>query len=311
MVPTVTRLYIPSPNPIQADRMNAPDAAIVKAPQRNAADPARSLLEMLESGGDIPAQAVALVVAHPDDECLMAGGQLPRLKSLTIVHVTDGAPLGADGAKHGFASRAHYAAARRRELETAVACAGISADALLAFDVPDQQASLRLPQIARALAKLLQERGIEVVLTHAYEGGHPDHDAVAFAVHAARRLAASERSRIGILEMPSYHADSAGWVRQRFPPAPRRPELAIRLTEGERALKRRMFVAHVTQRDTIFSFALDCERFRIAPDYDFRALPNGGRLLYEQYPWGMTGPRWQELAREALANLGLETRRCA
>jgi LmbE family N-acetylglucosaminyl deacetylase len=50
--------------------------------------------------------------------------------------------------------------------------------------IPDQAASLGLAGLARRLAVQLAASGAEVVVTHAYEGGHPDHDATAFAVHA-------------------------------------------------------------------------------------------------------------------------------
>jgi hypothetical protein len=47
-------------------------------------------------------------------------------------------------------------------------------------------------------------------------------------------------------------------------------------------------------------FSVECEQFRPAPPYDFRALPNAGRLYYETRNWGMTGGRWLELAAAAL-----------
>jgi LmbE family N-acetylglucosaminyl deacetylase len=271
-------------------------------------------LKRLAGRADAPAaREVALVVAHPDDETIGAGAQFPHLRGLTVVHVTDGAPRnGADATAYGFALPGSYAAARRREVEAALACAGVGTEALVGLGVPDQEASLRLAEVAHALVRIFSERRIQLVLTHAYEGGHPDHDAVAFAVHAARRLlAASTGERIGIVEMPFYRADGSGWARQRFMPDPQHPEIAIPLSEADRALKRRMLDAHETQRGALAPFMLDCERFRAAPDYDFSEPPNGGQLLYERYPWGMTGARWRELAQRALAELGLEARRCA
>jgi hypothetical protein len=66
-----------------------------------------------------------------------------------------------------------------------------------------------------------------------------------------------------------------------------------------------MLDAHATQQRVLAMISTDVERFRPAPLYDFSALPNEGRLLYEMYGWGMTGPRWQALAAAALRDLGL------
>lgn len=263
-----------------------------------------AFLRRLASGDDVSSEVVALVVAHPDDEVLGLGAQLSRLKGLTIVHVTDGAP---HNGGHGFGTREAYAAARGAELAAALAPAGIGADARVGFDVPDQEAALDLTAIVRRLTGLFRERGVKVVLTHAYEGGHPDHDAVAFAVHAARRLLAPESEAPGVIEMPFYHVDDAGWVRQRFVAGSGPPELALRLSDESRALKQRMFDAHATQRETLLHFPPEWERFRAAPAYDFTALPNRGNLLYERYPWGMTGAKWLELSGRALTELGLAT----
>src|SRR4051794_27305140 len=268
-------------------------------------------LAFLAEEGALAAEHVATVVAHPDDETLGCGALLPRLKGVTLVHVTDGAPRNMDdGATHGFASPEAYAAARRAELEAAVALAGVGPDALVGLGVPDQGAAFRLPDLACRLAALFRERGVTLVLTHAYEGGHPDHDAAALAVHAARRSIHDGTERapppIAVVEMPLYHASPSGWTMQRFIPDPERPELVVWLDAGQRELKRRMLAAHATQAATLAAFTLDFERFRLAPDYDFTILPNGGDLLYERYDWGLTGARWRTLARAALDELGLE-----
>jgi hypothetical protein len=106
--------------------------------------------------------------------------------------------------------------------------------------------------------------------------------------------------------MPFYHAGPSSWTTQRFIPDPERPEFVVWLDAGQRELKHRMLAAHATQAATLAAFTLDFERFRLAPDYDFTALPNGGDLLYERYDWGLMGARWQTLARAALDELGLE-----
>src|SRR3546814_12207675 len=92
-----------------------------------------------------------------------------------------------------------------------------------------------------------------------------------------------------MIEAPSYHEGPDGRTHQRFIPVPDRTELVLRLGGDQRALKQRMLDAHLSQRWLLASFATDEERFRRAPRYDFAALPNGGRLLYERYERGMTG----------------------
>ena len=68
---------------------------------------------------------------------------------------------------------------------------------------------------------------------------------------------------------------------------------------------RTMLDRHATQRLTLAPFTLAVERFRAAPAYDFRQLPNGGRLFYETMPLGLDGGEWLDLARAALDELGL------
>ena len=237
---------------------------------------------------------VALVVAHPDDEIIAAGASLHLMTNLLLVHVTDGAPRGlGDAARAGFDSPAAYAAAREAELAAALRLARCRATRQ-ALGVPDQDASLHMPAVSRHLAALFRQHGTRVVITHAYEGGHPDHDATALAVHAAAPGA--------VVEFAGYHAGTDGsFVAGSFLPGPAATE--VELSAVEQALKRGMFGCFPTQARILAEFGTEWERFRPARP-DFGAPPHEGTLNYEHWGWGMTGVRWRVLAAAAMAELG-------
>lgn len=253
---------------------------------------------------DLPrlsSERVAVIVAHPDDETIGVGGQLSRFANMSVVHVTDGAP-------RDHPDRTAYARTRRRELETAMAMVGIPAQACISLGLIDQEASLHLASLAERLQAFFEERRIEIVLTHPYEGGHPDHDATAFAVHGARAL--MERRAMtppAIIEMAFYHAGRGGLRTQEFAGARELYAIEVPLSTAAWALKRRMLAAHVSQVEVLAQFGARIERFREAPAYDFCAPPNDGAVHYEANGWGISAQRWCQLASEAQRQLlGLE-----
>jgi LmbE family N-acetylglucosaminyl deacetylase len=238
-------------------------------------------------------EPIALVVAHPDDETLAAGGSLHLFRRLLLVHVTDGAPRGlGDAAREGFAGPAEYAAARARELDAALALSGAMPE-LVSLGIADQEATACVPTITGRLSELFAELGIQTVLTHSYEGGHPDHDAVAMAVHA---LGAE------IVEFAGYHAGADGqletnlFLEHALFGSGLEHEANVLLGNGDLARKRAMLACFHTQREILSRFDPAIERFRLAPAYDFSQPPHPGRLLYEEWGW-MTGAAWRERVR--------------
>ena len=267
-------------------------------------EPAARLLRRLEDGAADRVPETMIAVAHPDDEVIGAGAQLPRLPGLTIVHTTDGAPRDRrDSNAAGFDSWQAYASARRRELAEALELAGIPAGAARALGFADQGASFHLVELTEALTAILEELRPEFVITHPYEGGHPDHDATVFAVHGACALLCRGGLRPpSLLEMTSYHAADGGLVTASFLPW---PVTTLALDAKASVRKRELVACFATQRRVLAQFLIEMERFRPAPPYSFVQPPHHGQLYYEHFVWGVDGMRWRGLACAALAELGL------
>jgi len=259
-----------------------------------------------ESFASLLESRVALVAAHPDDEILGLGGCLAQIPAPMIIHVTDGAPRElVDALRAGFANREQYAGARRRELDRALAAAAVSHERRLAFCEVDQESVFHLAELTRELIPLLAS--VEWVITHPYEGGHPDHDAAAFIVQAAcARLERAIGRAPQRLEFASYHARDGAIVRGEFWPDTACPEAAFTLDSSQRARKRAALAKFTSQRALIAAFPTDVERLRPAPRYEFRAPPPPGVALYDRFGWAVHSDLWRGEAARALAALKLD-----
>lgn len=235
-----------------------------------------------------------IIVAHPDDEVIGAAAVLMHPAARAIVlHVTDGAPRDLiDARRAGCASAAEYACIREAEARAALALAG-GAIRLDCLNIPDQTATRSMPDLALRLYEIMRDVKPARVLTHAYEGGHPDHDAVAFAAAQACRAYG-----VPIIEMTGYFDDANGITTGRFSQA-HLPELTRALNRTEQDRKQRMMNCFRSQADTLRMFEASVERYRIAPAYDFSRLPNRGRVLYDRYSWGLSSRDWPALVDAA------------
>ena len=240
-----------------------------------------------------------VVAAHPDDEVVGAAIWLYRHRGsdVHIIHITDGSPRDMHDARTlGFATRQEYAEARRDELKEALTLVGISEERCINLALPDKEAYLHLPVLIDQIGTIVDSLKPQVVLSPAYEGGHPDHDAAAFAV------AALTRRRVGFAhrEYPLYHAGAdGGMVTGTFVEQGLGAEEVIVLTPAERTIKRKMMYCFRTQQKILSHFFLKDERFRDAPAYDFSKPPHSGTLLYELWGWGISGGQWRLEATRA------------
>lgn len=253
-----------------------------------------------------PPLRITVLVAHPADEILGLGGQLAQIGALTLVHVTDGAPRELAGAQRAsFGSRERYAQARARELDRALAAAGVRHARSRELGLTEQEASHHLADLVKLLIGELANA--DVILTHPYEGGHPDHDACAFAAQAACTarwlMGAATPQR---LEFACYHSRDGRLAAGRFWEAPGCPERVIALHDGPLAAKRAALAELVTQNMRLGAGPADVERLRRAPSYDFGRPPPPQEVFYESQGAGMSGALWRSQASGALRALGLD-----
>jgi LmbE family N-acetylglucosaminyl deacetylase len=246
---------------------------------------------------------VLVLAAHPDDETLGAGALLCRAADVHVVHLTDGAPHDRGLWPRELAAsvdRETYASIRREELLAALARAGVDPGRVHGLGFADQEAAHHLAAASRALASLLDEFQPELVITHPYEGGHPDHDAAAFVARAALRL--QRRRPPELAEMTSYHAGPQELVTGAFLPSAR-PILENRLDGREAARKREMLALFASQREVLAPFGVACEPLRPAPLANFAAPPHRGPLHYERLGWALDGAQFRTLAARAVEEL--------
>jgi LmbE family N-acetylglucosaminyl deacetylase len=255
----------------------------------------------------VPVPRVLTVVAHPDDEVLGLGARMGCVASeLHVAYVSDGAP--ADSRFYrplGFERREHYAAVRRGEARRALALAGVAEAHVHELGVTDQQVTQALERVVSWLEELIRAIAPESVLTHAYEGGHPDHDATACAVHVAlARLGRGRGRHCPLWELTSYHARGEELIRGQFIADARSPEERVVLDAAARLRKLRLLECHATQKEFCSTFPLEAECFRLAPRYDF-SRPPAAPFFYERVDWGVSGARALTAARRLLGLHGI------
>jgi LmbE family N-acetylglucosaminyl deacetylase len=274
---------------------------------------AEALWELLFEKKERP--EILVIAAHPDDETIGCGATLKKASDrVRVLHITDGAPRDmVDAEASGFSTREAYARTRRLEAHAALKLAGLGPERCRQLGIVDKEAALNMREITLMLRDIILETSPGMILTHPYEGGHPDHDAASFcalsAVELLRRGPARAHFELPVVcEMSSYHARENAEGRTRmafyeFLPCYGREVVTVKLTRPERELKAAMMDCFTTQKKILQAIPLDIEIFRAAPSYDFTRPPHPGQPLYESYNWGMTSNKWLKLTQKAMRDL--------
>lgn len=275
--------------------------------ERNAPVSEASVAALLRTVAGQEIRRVMVIAAHPDDEIVGAGVVLAALPGLRVVHATDGVPADPRYAEWaGFDNPQAYRRARQMEARRALESLGLPATCLLRMGFEDQQLSRRLVPLTRALAALIDANRPDLLITHPYEGGHPDHDAVSFATHNVYPLLKQRGVPLpGLVEMTSYFSRDGERVVGEFAQADPAPVTLV-LGEAGREHKARLYGCFTSQKDLLSRFPLEVERFRWAPHHDFSNPPDVPEILYDRFELGTDSRQWLELSKAATKALTQE-----
>jgi N-acetylglucosamine malate deacetylase 2 len=188
-----------------------------------------------------------VLVAHPDDESIGMGITLQRLNRALVVFCTSGAPL-FPPVWLRYGTPWHYGRVREREAVKAVQAAGSNAVEFLRFQ--DGRTYRDLAAIYLRVKRLVETFRPQVIVTHALEGAHQDHDVCSFiGARVAERLA------LETWEIALYYksASTGQVVRNEFKDEWTTPEV-VKASDYELVNKRKMLDAHQSQKHIIGRF---------------------------------------------------------
>lgn len=240
---------------------------------------------------------IILVVAHPGEETLGCARLLLREpEKLLILHVADGASRDEKALRRaGAKSVADLIRIRREELLAAMGEFGIGEHQLLSGGFAEREVVHSLPRAVDTVLKLLRAERPAEVHTHPFEGGHPDADAVCYAVHrAVEILEETGEVRPAIFEFTGYHAREGLFHSIDFLSPYPMTQITV-LDEDERERKEKALRCFRSQYDLYVRFAIREERWRRADRYDFGTRPHEGALYYELSRSGFTWDDFEKL----------------
>jgi len=228
-----------------------------------------------------------VLAAHPDDETAGVGAILARCAEpglAAVLILTDGVPFDPSHfAEPGRWSPAAYRSIRRSEALSALATLGLDASRVFFASIPDQRLAWHLGAGAIALQAILRQHRPAVVLTPAFEGGHPDHDAANFLAAQAQARGEAE-----VWEYPLYSLRNAKPLHFRFSD----PDPAIVSCKLDASLWSRKAAAltcYASQAKTLGPLGCNLrETVRPLPAHDYGRPALAEPAVYEHWGWPIT-----------------------
>lgn len=203
---------------------------------------------------------VLVLAAHPDDETIACSALLQRATASLVVFAVDGAPPHFEFEKT-FGSLRKYSDARFQEASQALTLIPNCSFRRLARKdsnwFVDQHLFLDLQEAFSSFIEIIEEFSPDVLVSHAFEGGHIDHD----ACHVLASRAAFSLGLRG-LEFPLYWRSARGEdVFQEFRKY-REGEFSLQLLQQELFVKQQMLAEYRTQKTLTLVFRPETEPFR-------------------------------------------------
>lgn len=229
--------------------------------------------------------SVLILGAHQDDLEICCTGLIKQIQKnngkINVVYTTNGAPK--DNSyypRYNIDNPTDYALLRKKESLKALSLLGLSSDNATFFNYMDQDLINHIIEARDNLIELISIHNPSILVSPAYEGGHPDHDVTRLIAEEAVELSKKE---ILFLEYSEYNNYEN--IEKFFKFIPNESLIFnIKLNEEEISLKRKIFECFPSQKKYIWDFLssdINNEKFRIAIKEDFLKLPHERPLYYE------------------------------